>query len=109
MTRSVEAILQEDLISKQIVLFLLENEAAMDTVKGIARWWVRRDELAVQAALDRLISCGIMTPHTFASGILYSLTKNQEMRDWLRNTCGIDLKPNVESPSDGKRLAPANH
>ena len=103
MTNSITATLQADPLSKQIVLFLLENETAMDTARGIANWWVRRDELAVQAALDRLIACVVVTPHTFTSGILYGLTRNQNIRHWLRTTYGVAWKPIDGPPGDGNR------
>ena len=103
MTHSIATTLSADPLSEQIVLFLLENETAMDTARGIAHWWVRRDELAVQAALDRLISCGVITPHTFTSGILYALTKNQEIRHRLRATYGDGSKAGVGPPGDGNR------
>jgi hypothetical protein len=101
-TNSIATALQADPLSEQIVLFLLENETAMDTARGIANWWVRRDELAVQAALDRLIASGIVTPHTFTSGILYSLTKNQKLLHQLRTTYGDGSKARIHSPSDGR-------
>ena len=103
MTNSITDTLRGDPLSEQIVLFLLENETAMDTARGIANWWVRRDELAVQAALDRLISCGVITPHTFTSGILYGLAKNQEVRHQLRTTYGDGSKAGVGPPGDGNR------
>ena len=102
-TNSIATILNADPLSEQIVLFLLENETAMDTARGIANWWVRHDELAVQAALDRLSSCGVVTPHTFTSGILYALTKNQEIRHRLRTTYGDGSKAGVGPPGDSKR------
>jgi hypothetical protein len=102
-TNSIATTLNADPLSEQIVLFLLENETAMDTARGIANWWVRRDELAVQAALDRLIVCGVITPHTFTSGILYALTKNQEIRHRLRTTYGDGSKAGVGPPGDGNR------
>ena len=88
MTTVIESTIAADPLCREIVLFLLANETAMDTARGIANWWVRRDELAVQAALDRLIACGVITPHTFTSGILYGLTRKKEIRDWLRATYG---------------------
>jgi len=104
-TNSIATILNADPLSEQIVLFLLENETAMDTARGIANWWVRRDELAVQAALDRLIACGVVTPHTFTSGILYALTRNQTIRDWLRATYARALQPaRLAHGGDGKGL-----
>ena len=102
MTNSIGATLQGDPLSEQIVLFLLENETAMDTARGIASWWIRRDELAVQAALDRLIACGVITPHVFTSGILYSLTRNQEIRDWLRANYALASKADSHSSGDGR-------
>ena len=98
----IEATIGADPLSREIVLFLLENETAMDTARGIASWWVRRDELAVQAALDRLIACGVITPHTFMSGILYGLTRNKQVRDWLRTTYGLISKAGSHSSGDGK-------
>jgi len=101
-TNSIATTLSADPLSEQIVLFLLENETAMDTARGIANWWVRHDELAVQAALDRLISCGVITPHTFTSGILYALTRNQTIREWLRANCALLSKGGSHSSGDGK-------
>ncbi len=60
----------------------------MDTTKGIAAWWVRCDEVAAQAALDRLIACGAVTAYTLTSGTLYGLTRNPVVRSWLRATYG---------------------
>ncbi len=102
MTTLIEATIGADPLSREIVLFLLENETAMDTARGIANWWVRRDELAVQAALDRLIACRVITPHTFTSGILFGLTRNRQVRDWLRATYGLISKAGTLSSGDGK-------
>ncbi len=100
----IDSTIGADPLSREIVLFLLENETAMDTARGIANWWVRRDELAVQAALDRLIACGVITPHTFTSGILYGLTRNPQIRAWLR--AKYDHAPEharLAQGGDGKR------
>ncbi len=101
----IEATLGGDPLCREIVLFLLENETAMDSAKGIASWWVRCDELAVHAALDRLIACGVIVPHTFTSGILYGLTRNPEIRAWLRSKySNIRAAPGL-SPDDGRNAA----
>ncbi len=105
MTTLIEATIGANPLCREILLFLLENETAMDTARGIANWWVRRDELAVQAALDCLIACGVITPHTFTSGILYGLTRNKEIRHWLRATYGRALQPaHLGHGGDGKGL-----
>ncbi len=101
MTKSIPTILEADPLCQQIVSFLLENETAMDNAKGIAAWWVRRDVVAVQAALDRLISCGVVTVHTFTSGTLYGLTRNPEIRGSLRDTYAVPLSREKQSPGDG--------
>ena len=93
MTPSIVASLEADPLCREIVLFLLRNETAMDTARGIAHWWVRCDEVAVQAAVDRLISCGVLITHTLTSAILYGLTQNREMRAWLRVTYGDGAGP----------------
>ena len=71
-------------LCEQIVQFLLTNEHAMDTVQGIAGWWVRSDEIAVQAALSQLTACGVIAIYPFTSGVLYGLTKDEEIRARLR-------------------------
>jgi hypothetical protein len=98
---SIESTLNTNPLCQAIVSFLLQNEAAMDTARGIAAWWIRQDEVAVQAALDRLITCGVLTAHTYSSGILYGLTRDPEIRGWLRNTYAIAPWRRNESPRDG--------
>jgi hypothetical protein len=105
MTESIAATLTEAPLCEQIALFLLENETAMDTARGIAAWWVGCDEVAVQAALDRLIACGVVTPYTFTSGILYGLTRNEEVRVWLRTTYGAGARRIRRSAGDGEGMA----
>ncbi len=83
---SIRESLEAQPLCEQIVRFLLANENAMDTAKGIAGWWVRSDEIAVQAALDRLIACGVVALYPLTSGMLFGLTRNDEVRTWLRKT-----------------------
>ncbi len=105
MITDIEATLGMNPLCREIVLFLLENETAMDTSRGIASWWVQCDELAVQAALDRLIACGVIIPHTFTSGILYGLTRNPEIRAWLRRKYSISRAAPGLSSDDGRNVA----
>ena len=99
----IVATLQEFPLCHKIIRFLIENERAMDSARGIAVCWVDSDEVAVQAALDRLITCGVITPHSFTSGILYGLTRNQEIRVYLRATYRPTLKLESHPPDDGNR------
>jgi hypothetical protein len=75
-----------DPLSRDILRFLLENQNAMDSAKGIAAWWVHRDELAVQSSLNRLFACGAIAAHTLSSRTtLYGLTPDVEVRTGLRS------------------------
>ncbi len=69
----------------------------MDTAKGIAAWWVRCDEVAAQAALDRLIACGVVATYTLTSGTLYGLTRDQDLRSRLRTTYGRGPETQADS------------
>jgi hypothetical protein len=83
---SIAATLEVDPLSSDILRFLLKNETAMDSAKGIAAWWVQRDELAVRPSLDRLFACGAIVAHTLSTGItVYGLSQNPDVRIWLRN------------------------
>jgi hypothetical protein len=97
----IESTLNTNPLCQAIVLFLLKNETAMDTARGIAAWWIRQDEVAVQAALDRLMSCGVVTAHTYSSGILYGLTRSPEIRVWLRDNYTAAPSRENKSPGDG--------
>ena len=92
-------------LCEEILRFLARNASAMDTAGGIAAWWVHSDEVAVQGALDRLMACGLVTPHVLGSRILYALTRNPEIRTWLRATYGATSEGDVRSPDVGQRVA----
>lgn len=98
---TLAAVLQADPVSCEILQFFLKNESAMDSAKGIAAWWIHRDELAVQPSLHRLFACGAVLAHTLTSGVtLYKLTQDPELRAWLQNALGVadDRSINKEAP-----------
>ena len=98
---TLAALLQTDPVSCEILRFFLKNESAMDSAKGIAAWWIHRDELAVQPSLQRLFACGAVLAHTLASGVtLYKLTQDPELRTWLQNALAAsdDRRMNNEGP-----------
>jgi hypothetical protein len=103
----LDAILQADTVSCEILRFLLKNENAMDSTKGIAAWWVHLDELAVQPSLHRLFACGAIVVHTLSSGTtLYGLTPDPDVRAWLRNALAIpnDLHVNGHRQPEQKKV-----
>ena len=94
---------------EQIVRFLVENENAMDTARGIAAWWVHSEEIAVQAALDRLLTCGVIALYPFKSGMLYGLTRDHETRAWLRTAYGTDGQTNGRRTPNHDWPIPPDH
>jgi hypothetical protein len=75
-----------DPLAFDILRFLMANEKAMDTARGIATWWVHNDEVAVLPSLQNLFRCGAITAHPLRSGTtLYGLTADAEVRVWLRS------------------------
>ncbi len=89
MLASITATLDEFPLCRKILLFMVENENAMDTARGIAVCWVQSDEVAVHSALDQLILCGAVSAQRLSSGTLYGLTRNQSVRTWLRAAVGV--------------------
>jgi len=76
----VVGVIESHPLCAQIVRFLIEHDSAMDTVRGVARCWVNSDEVAVQSALERLISVGVIVSRALSSGTYYSLTSNPRIR-----------------------------
>jgi hypothetical protein len=110
---SIAATLERDPLSGDILRFLLKNQAAMDSAKGIAAWWVRKDELAVRPSLDRLFACGAIVAHTLSSGItVYGLSQNPDIRIWLRKALAVpdasehDCEPACETPTSPRSTTP---
>jgi hypothetical protein len=83
---AVSNTINADPLSRDILKFLLENQDAMDSAKGIAAWWVHSEELAVQTSLNRLFACGAIAAHTLSSRTtLYGLTPDVDVRAGLRS------------------------
>ena len=104
---ALAATLQADSVSCEVLRFFLGNERAMDSAKGIAAWWVHRDELAVQPSLHRLVACGAILAHTLTSGLtLYKLSPDPAIRTWLRNALGVSDVPRVNGNRPEKQRKP---
>ncbi len=106
MTNLITRTLQEDPVSLTIVRFLLKNKQAMDSVKGIAAWWVGYDEVAVQVALDRLTACGVVSAYTFKSCTLYTLSPNVDLCRWLETWFGEHPPQSRSNPASFQMNAP---
>ena len=66
--------LQSDLHLK-IVKFFHENQASIDTPRGVSTW-VREDRAIVMKALEELVDMKILVAHRSTSTTGYSYTRN---------------------------------
>lgn len=69
--------LQSDLHLK-IVKFFHENQASIDTPRGVSTW-VREDRAKVKKALEELVDMKILAAHRSTSTTGYSYTRNAKI------------------------------
>ncbi len=69
--------LQSDLNLK-IIKFFYENQASIDTPRGISTW-VREDRAKVKKALEELVDMKILVAHRSTSTTGYSYTRNAKI------------------------------
>ena len=69
--------LQSDLHLK-IVKFFHENQASIDTPRGVSTW-VREDRAKVKKALEELVGMKILVAHRSTSTTGYSYTRNTKI------------------------------
>ncbi len=75
--------LPEQDLMRSIRAYLAECPQAMDTLEGIAAWWVLRQEIrlqvaSVERAVRRLVSGGILEEVRTATGTRYRLRRPPE-------------------------------
>jgi len=70
-------LLQSDL-HLTIVKFFHENQASIDTPRGVSTW-VREDRAKVKKALEELVGMKILVAHRSTSTTGYSYTRNAKI------------------------------
>lgn len=65
-------------LHKDIITFFIENQASLDTPRGISTW-IKEDRSKVKKVLDELVSEGILIAHKSTSTTGYSLTRNRKI------------------------------
>ena len=98
-----ETALKSHALCEEIVHFLSEHDGAMDTLQGVAAFWVGSEEVEVKFALECLISAGIVVARTLSSGTYYSLTTDTKVRNWV--LAGQSCIPKQHRPSRGQANA----
>lgn len=65
-------------LNMKIVRFFHENQASIDTPRGISTW-VREDRVKVKKALEELVGIKILIAHRTTSTTGYSYTRNAKL------------------------------
>lgn len=65
-------------LHKKILVFFNENQASIDTPRGIATW-IGEDRVKVQKALEDLVSLKILAAHRSTSTTGYSYTNDPKV------------------------------
>jgi hypothetical protein len=65
-------------LHRKIVAFFHENQASIDTPRGISTW-IREDKAAVKAALEDLVKLDILCAHRTTSTTGYSYTHDTKL------------------------------
>jgi DNA-binding MarR family transcriptional regulator len=74
---------KDNVVSQHILDYLKQHPQANDTLEGLARWWMLRQQVSnsvtdVKEALDALIEQGLVKKRESPDGrILYSLTERK--------------------------------
>ena len=77
-------LLARDPVCRDIVEYLMQNNDAADTARGIAQWWIRRDVAATQEALMKLQEWGVVQTHVVQDHtFVYAYTKRAVLRQSL--------------------------
>jgi len=62
-------------VHKKIIAFFHENQASIDTPRGVATW-IEEDRVRVKNALEELVGLNIITADRTTSTTGYSYTRN---------------------------------
>lgn len=73
----IEDVLKSD-IHRKIINFFHENQASIDTPRGISTW-IREDRAKVKQALEDLVRLKILVAHRATSTTGYSYTSNENL------------------------------
>jgi len=87
-------LLAHDPVCRDIVQYLMHNNDAADTARGIAQWWIRRDVVATQEALMKLQDLGVVQTHVVQDRtFVYAYTKRSVVRQSLARYLDGALAP----------------
>jgi len=68
----------ESKVHRKAIAFFHENQASLDTPRGVATW-IREERGKVKKALEDLVALGILTAHRATSTTGYSYTRDPKL------------------------------
>lgn len=74
----------ESEIHLKIIAFFHENQASIDTPRGVSTW-IREDRSRVKKALEDLVGLNILTAHRATSTTGYSYTRDPKIVSKIDN------------------------
>ncbi|HYS19403.1 MAG TPA: hypothetical protein VET45_20925 [Candidatus Binatia bacterium] len=84
MATALRDLLARDAVCREIVQYLMRNNEAADTARGIAEWWINRDVPSTRQALSKLQKCGVVQSHMVQDDtFVYAYTKRAVLRQSL--------------------------
>ena len=87
-------LLAHDPVCRDIVQYLIHHNDAVDTARGIAEWWIRRDVAATQEALMKLQDWGVVQTYVVQDRtFVYAYTKRSVVRQSLARYLDEALAP----------------
>ena len=95
---TLRELLAYDPVCRDIVQYLMHNNDAADTARGIAQWWIRRDLTVTQMALMKLQDWGVVQMHVVQDHMfVYAYTKRSVVRQSLAHYFGKAPAPGSAS------------
>jgi hypothetical protein len=90
-------LLARDPVCREIVQYLMRNNEAADTARGIAEWWIGRDVPSTREALSKLQACGVVQSHAVQGNtFVYAYTKKAVLRQSLARYLQGAIEPRAK-------------
>lgn len=83
----LEKALGANALCERIVRFFMGHTDAVDTLEGIADWWVQEDRRLTREAIGRLVELGIVIRRVRGGRELFTYTTDVYLRSTVEQWC----------------------
>ncbi len=91
-SQTISELLERDPVCREIVAYLAQHTDAADTARGIAEWWIGRDIVVTEAALEKLLAQRLVTAHLAGGAAsVYRFTRNPRDRQIIGDCLNLRL------------------